>query len=141
MARSCVPPANPQISNELSQSRSAMLRKPATWAALVSEWQNIRESAAEVKASRRQRFHFPLLIISAGSEQAAEGSEADRKALHAAWLNWTRWQGDIAAISTNSQLDRTQSSSRAIETTDPALAIQGTRMLLEAIRSNRRLRL
>src|SRR5205085_12534299 len=65
MARSCVPPANPQISDALNQSRSAMLRKPSTWAALVSEWQNIRDSAAEVKASRGRRFQFPLLIISA----------------------------------------------------------------------------
>src|SRR5205085_2462783 len=139
MARSCIPPANPQLSGQLNQSRAAMLRKAATWAALVSEWQNIRDSAAEVKATNSRRFHFPLLIISAGREEPFEGSDKDKKALHVAWLNWTRWQGDIARISSDSRLDRAPSSSRAFESTDPKLVIDGARTVLTAVRGKARL--
>ena len=139
-AHSCIPPASASLSVALNQSRAAMLRKPETWSALVSEWQHIRKSAAEVKAAHGHRFHVPLLIISAGREDPEE-SETDKSALHAAWVHWSRWQGDIAAISTNASLVRTQSSSRAIESTDPQLAIDGVNKLIGEVRSHSRSKL
>jgi pimeloyl-ACP methyl ester carboxylesterase len=137
--KGCLPGPNPELSPQLNAARTAMLRKPGTWAALVSEWEAIRESAAEVKAASAKTFSFPLVVISAGRETEFQGSPVDKAALHDAWRHWTAWQDDIARISTDSLHIRTKDDSRAAETTHPALVIAAIQKVIAAARNHSRL--
>jgi pimeloyl-ACP methyl ester carboxylesterase len=137
-ARACLPPPNPQLSAQLNAARIDMLRKPQTWAALVSEWRAIRDSAAQVKATRARRFAFPLVVISAGHENGFDGTAADRAALHQAWLHWSAWQNDIARISSDSLHLRTADDSRTTESTNPSLVISAVRRAIAALRGHRK---
>jgi len=138
-AKDCLPGINPELSAQLNAARIAMLRKPATWSALVSEWQAIRTSAAAVKAASTRTFSFPLVVISAGHEPEAEGTPVDKAALHDAWRHWTAWQDAIARISTDSLHVRTKDDSRTAETTDPSLVIAAVQKVIAAARNHGRL--
>jgi hypothetical protein len=116
-----------------------MLKKPQTWSALVSEWQAIRDSAAEVRATRARRFAFPLVVISAGRESGFNGPAADKAALHQAWLHWSEWQNDIAAISSGSLHLHTRDDSRTAESTNPSLVLSAIRRVIAAVRNHAKL--
>src|SRR6185295_13214309 len=117
----CVGAANPALSSELNARRLDLLSKPATWGAIVSEWSNIVHSAAQVKAARGSRYEFALTVISASEEPPFNGSDEDVRAMHQTWLNWDKWQHDIAALSANSRLLHTKGSGRVVESSDPAM--------------------
>ncbi|MBV8977413.1 MAG: alpha/beta fold hydrolase [Alphaproteobacteria bacterium] len=134
----CVPAENPNYSTALNAARSRMLRRPEIWSALVSEWQNIRDSAAEVKAART-RFPFPVVILSADREQSSDGNDIDKKALHEAWLHWIAWQDAMKTLSVDCLVMRAQTDSRTLETSNPTLVVDAARRLISALRGHKRL--
>lgn len=136
-AKECIGPPDDSAAGRV---RHRLLEGPNTWAALVSEWENIKVSAQQVADSRQRFGRRPLVVISAGQEPSYIGMLNDEQiALHAFWPEWNRWQDEIAALSSNSYHAHTRSADRATERSDPECVVRSIRSVIAAAANGTRL--